>query len=187
MRIAVGISGGSGAIYALALLQYLGQLGVERHVVVSHMGGRVMHHECGLEPAELRDYCEVLHDNENLGATIASGSFPCDGMAVVPCSMKTMATVAGGCSDTLLGRAADVCLKEQRRLVLVVREMPYSLIHLENMTRAARAGAVILPASPAFYNHPKSLEDIVAFTAGKILDQLRVPNEVYKRWDGDCP
>ena len=185
MKIAVGLSGGSGAIYTLALLNYLGELGVERHLVASRMGLKVMEHECGVDEAELRRYCEVYHDNENLGAVLASGSARLDGMAVVPCSMKTLAGIACGYSDTLLTRAADVCIKERRRLVLVVRETPLSPIHLENMLKLSQMGVTILPASPGFYNHPRELGDIVRFMAGKILDQLGLAHDVYQRWKGE--
>ena len=185
MKIAVGLSGGSGAIYTLALLNYLGELGVERHLVASRMGLKVMEHECGVDEAELRRCCEVYHDNENLGAVLASGSARLDGMAVVPCSMKTLAGIACGYSDTLLTRAADVCIKERRRLVLVVRETPLSPIHLENMLKLSQMGVTILPASPGFYNHPRELSDIVRFMAGKILDQLGLAHDVYQRWKGE--
>ena len=185
MKIAVGLSGGSGAIYTLALLNYLGELGVERHLVASRMGLKVMEHECGVDEAELRRHCEVYHDNENLGAVLASGSARLDGMAVVPCSMKTLAGIACGYSDTLLTRAADVCIKERRRLVLVVRETPLSPIHLENMLKLSQMGVTILPASPGFYNHPRELSDIVRFMAGKILDQLGLAHDVYQRWKGE--
>lgn len=186
MRILVGLSGGSGAIYTLALLQYLGELGVERHLAASRMGLRVMRHECGVGEEELRECCEVFYDNGDLGALPASGSARLDGMAVVPCSMKTLAGIAGGYSDTLLTRAADVCVKERRPLVLTVRETPLSPIHLENMLKLSRIGVTILPASPGFYNHPRDLGDIVRFMAGKILDQLGIEHTVYQRWNGEC-
>jgi 4-hydroxy-3-polyprenylbenzoate decarboxylase len=186
MRIIVGVTGGSGSIYALALLRWLRKLNVESHLVVSHMGARVMEHECGTDLAELRELCDVFHANDNLAATVASGSFRTDGMVVVPCSMKTLSAAANGYSASLLLRAADVCLKERRTLVMVVREMPYSAIHLENMLKLARIGAVILPASPAFYNHPQNLGDMVNFVAGKILDQLKIEHEIYTRWNGEC-
>ncbi len=185
MKIAVGLSGGSGAIYTLALLQYLQELGVERHLVASEMGLAVMEHECGVTKEELRAYCEVFHDNRNLGATLASGSAPLDGMVVVPCSMKTLAGISCGYSESLLLRAADVCIKERRKLVLVTRETPLSPIHLENMLRLSKLGVVILPASPAFYNHPQNLGDMVQFMAGKILDQLGISHNVYRRWNGE--
>ncbi|MCL2367410.1 MAG: UbiX family flavin prenyltransferase [Oscillospiraceae bacterium] len=185
MRIVVGITGGSGSIYALALLQLLGQLDVERHLVVSEMGLRVMEHECGVKGLELQRMGEVWHDNKNLGATIASGSFRFDAMAVAPCSMRTLAAIATGNSDSLLTRAADVCMKERRRLVLLAREMPLSSIHLENMLRLSREGVVIMPASPGFYNHPRDLSDLVGHVAGKMLDQLGVEHESYSRWKGE--
>ena len=185
MRIIVGVTGGSGSIYALALLRWLRKLNVESHLVVSHMGARGMEHECGTDLAELRVLCDVFHANDNLAAAVASGSFRTDGMVVVPCSMKTLSAAANGYSASLLLRAADVCLKERRPLVMVVREMPYSAIHLENMLKLARIGAVILPASPAFYNHPQNLGDMVNFVAGKILDQLQIEHEIYTRWNGE--
>ena len=185
MRILVGISGGSGSIYALALLQFLQQLGVESHVVASHMGLRVLEHECGVTEEELRGYCDVYHENDNLAASVASGSYGLNGMAVAPCSMKSLADIAAGHSGNLLTRAADVCIKERRRLVLLVREMPYSSIHLENMLRLSNQGVVILPASPAFYNHPQDVSDMVSFVAGKLLDQLGIENDAYRRWKGE--
>ncbi len=185
MRIILGITGGSGSIYALAALRLLKNLGVETHVVASDMGLAVLEHECGVDEAELRGYCDVYHDNHNLGATIASGSFKTDGMAVAPCSMRTLAAIAGGYSDGLLTRAADVCIKERRRLVLLVREMPFSSVHLENMLKLSNKGVTILPACPGFYNHPQDLSDIVEFVAGKTLDQLGIENEAYERWKGE--
>jgi len=185
VRVTVGITGGSGAIYALALLRLLRQHGVETCLVASAMGAAVMEHECGVTLDELRISCDTFFDNEDLGAAIASGSFRSNGMVIVPCSMKTLAKVAGGISDSLLTRAADVCLKERRCLVLVVRETPYSAIHLENMLRLSRTGAVILPASPAFYNHPQDIADIVRFMVGKIMDQLGIENNVCQRWNGE--
>ena len=185
MRIVVGITGGSGSIYALAALQLLRGLGIETHIVASEMGLRVMEHECGVNESELRGFCDIWHDNSNFGATIASGSYKIDGMAVVPCSMSTLSNIARGYSSGLLARAADVCIKERRRLVLLVREMPYSSIHLENMLGLSNKGVIILPASPGFYNHPRDIGDIVEFVSGKILDQLGIENEAYTRWKGD--
>jgi len=185
MRIIIGITGGSGSIYALALLRFLRELNVESHLVISAGGIRVMEHECGVDSSELLESCDIFHENNNMGAVIASGSYNTDGMVIVPCSMKTLSAVANGYSASLLTRAADVCLKERRRLVMVVRETPYSAIHLENMLKLSRIGAVILPASPAFYNHPRNLGDIVKFVAGKILDQLGIGHEKYERWTGE--
>ncbi len=184
-RIVIGLSGGSGSIYTLALLRLCRNLDVETHLVASEMGLRVTEHECGIDEEELRGMCDVWYDNDNLGATIASGSYYTDGMVIAPCSMKTLAAVAAGYADGLLTRAADVCIKEHRKLVLLVREMPYSSIHLENMLRLSNNGVIILPASPGFYNHPEDLSDIVAFVAGKILDQLGIENNAYQRWGGD--
>ena len=183
-RIVVGLSGGSGSIYALALLQLLRDLDIETHLVASDMGRKVTAHERGVEASELRTMCDVWHDNDDIGAVIASGSYRVDGMGIAPCSMKTLAAVAGGYADGLLTRAADVCIKERRKLILLVREMPYSSIHLENMLRLSDKGVIIMPASPGFYNHPQDLADIVAFVAGKILDQLGIENRAYQRWEG---
>ncbi len=185
MRIVVGLSGASGSIYTLALLQMLKTQGIETHLVASEMGLKVTEHECAVTEEDLQGMCDVYHSNQNLGATIASGSFKTDGMAIIPCSMKTLSAIAAGYADGLLTRAADVCIKERRPLVLVVREMPFSSTHLENMLRLSNKGVVILPACPGFYNHPEDLSDIVAFVAGKTMDQLGIENENYRRWDGD--
>lgn len=186
MRITVGITGGSGSIYALALLKLLRSLNVETHLVVSTMGEKVTKHECGVSIEELKEYCDVFYENDNIGAAIASGSFKSDGMVIVPCSMKTLSSVANGYSETLLTRAADVCIKEQRRLLMVVREMPLSPIHLENMLKLSKMGVVIMPASPAFYTHPQDISDMVKFVAGRVLDQLKIEHEIMERWNGEC-
>jgi 4-hydroxy-3-polyprenylbenzoate decarboxylase len=182
MRIVVGITGGSGALYGLALLKALRELGIETHLVVSDMGEQVMLHECGIEPFELKCLADFYYDNKNLAASIASGSFKTDGMIIVPCSMKTLAGIAHGYSDSLLTRAADVVLKEGRRLVLLPREMPFGAIHLENMLTLARLGVRIMPPNPGFYSHPKTIEDIVDIVVGRILDQFDIEHSLLKRW-----
>ena len=182
MKIVVGISGGSGAIYALALLKVLREVGVESHLVVSRMGAYVTEQECGVSLDELRDAADVFYENDNLAAPIASGSCRMDGMVIVPCSMKTLASVASGISDSLLTRAADVAIKEGRKLILVARETPLSPIHLENMLKLARMGVTIMPASPAFYHQPQQLSDLVAFLVGRILDQLAIDHHLTARW-----
>ncbi|KPU26732.1 aromatic acid decarboxylase [Caloranaerobacter sp. TR13] len=182
MRLIVGITGGSGAIYGVGLLKVLKELGVETHLVVSSMGEYVMQHECGISLDELKELATHFHDNRNLAAPIASGSFKTDGMVIVPCSMKSLASIANGISDSLLTRAADVILKERRRLVLVTRETPLSAIHLENMLKLSRMGVTILPASPGFYNHPQSISDIVSSIIGRTLDQFGINHNLIKRW-----
>jgi len=192
-EIVVAVTGASGSIYGLRLLSALLARPTVVHLMVSRAGSRVMAHEtdCG---GNILDYLKSsgtdLHpeaelkqwDPEDLFAPPASGSFRNVGMAVCPCSMKTLGAVASGLADTLIHRAADVCLKEKRPLVLLTREMPLSLIHLENMTRAARAGALIFPASPGFYFKPATITDLVDSVIWRVLDHLNLPSETAKRW-----
>ncbi len=182
MNIIVGISGGSGAIYAVALLKYLREFGVTTHLVASKMGANVMEQECGVSLAELEGMADYFYDNDNFNAPIASGSAKMDGMVVAPCSMKTLASIANGIADSLLTRAADVTIKEQRKLVLLAREMPLSQIHLENMLSLAKQGVVIMPPAPPFYQHPETISDLVAEVVGRTMDQLGVPNDLVRRW-----
>lgn len=184
VKIVVGVTGGSGAVYALALLRQLRILGCETHLVVSRMGAYVMEHECGVSLEELRTFADRFYEDDDLAAPISGGSFRTLGMAVVPCSMKTLASIAGGFSESLLTRAADVTLKERRRLVLVTRESPLSVIHLENMLAATRAGAVVMPASPGFYHRPESVAELVVSFSGRILDALGVEHDLIRRWEG---
>lgn len=181
-RIIVGVTGGSCAIYGIGLLKVLQQSDIETHLVISTMGEYVVNHECGMNLEELKNLATVYYENTNLAAPIASGSFKTDGMIIIPCSMRTLAAVAHGISDTLLTRAADVVIKEGRRLVVVPRETPFSVIHLENMLKLAKLGVRILPASPGFYHQPHSIEDIVSIMVGKALDQLEIEHNLYKRW-----
>jgi len=182
MRVIVGISGGSGAIYGVALLKVLQELNIETHLVVSTMGEHVVEHECGIALEELKGLATYYHDNKDLAASISSGSFKTDGMIIVPCSMKTVSAVANGFSDNLLTRAADVIMKEKRKLVIVPRETPLSIIHLENMLKLARMGVTILPAAPSFYNHPETIGDIVSSIVGRALDQMDIEHNLIKRW-----
>ena len=184
MKIVVGISGGSGSIYAVSLLKALQQLDIETHLVVTTMGGYVTEHECGIGLEELKGMATYFHDNKNFAAPIASGSFKVDGMVVIPCSMKTLSSVANGFSDSLLTRACDVTIKEKRKLVLIPRETPLSPIHLENMLKLSKIGVTIFPPSPGFYNHPESIEDIVLNMTGRILDMLGIDNNLVNRWKG---
>ncbi|WP_425448785.1 UbiX family flavin prenyltransferase [Dethiothermospora halolimnae] len=182
MKIVVGISGGSGAIYGVALLKVLNDLGVETHLVVSTMGEYVTEHECGVTLEELKSLATYYHDNKDLAAPIASGSFKVDGMVVLPCSMKTISAIASGYSDGLLTRACDVTIKEKRKLVVVPRETPLSVIHLENMLKLAKMDVTVLPASPGFYNHPETIGDMVSSIVGRTLDQLGIEHNISKRW-----
>lgn len=185
MKIVVGISGGSGSIYALSVLKALKELNIETHLVVSNMGRAVMEHECGVSLNELKEMATYYHDNKNFFAPISSGSFKVDGMVVVPCSMKTISAVANGYSDSLLTRACDVTIKERRKLVLVPRETPLSPIHLENMLKLSKIGVTIFPLAPGFYNHPETIEDMVLHMIGRILDNLGIDNSFAYRWKGN--
>lgn len=182
MKVIVGISGGSGAIYAVALLKILQELNVETHLVVSTLGQYVVEHECGIKLEELKSLATYFHDNKNLAAPIASGSFKTDAMVILPCSMKTVSAVANGLSDNLLTRAADVIIKENRKLIVVPRETPLSQIHLENMLKLSKVGVTVLPPSPGFYSHPETIGDIVSGIVARILDQLGIEHNLIERW-----
>lgn len=184
MKLVVGVTGGSGAPYALDLLRTLRDLGVHTHLVVSEGAKRVWETEGKTPIQEVLDLGSELHDDRNLAASIASGSYRTLGMVVVPCSSSTLAKVALGLGDNLISRAAHVTLKERRPLVLVPREAPYPRPMLENMLKAHDAGAVILPASPGFYSTPESVEDILAFLTARILDQFGLDSGRMKRWTG---
>ena len=184
-RVIVGISGASGAVYGARLLQALREIGnVESHLVVSDAGWRNLRHELDMDRASVEALADVVHDLANVGASIASGSFAAHGMVVAPCSMRTLAAVAHGLADNLLTRAADVVLKERRRLVLMVRESPLHLVHLRNMVAVTEMGAIVCPPMPAFYLRPTSVGDIVDYCAGRVLDLLDVPHGLAPRWEG---
>ena len=181
-RLVVGITGASGSVYALRLIDVLRDQGIEVHAVVTASGLRVLSYECGITEEKLARRVSILYPNADVGAAIASGSFRMDAMVVLPCSMKTAGAIAHGVTDDLLTRAADVTLKEGRRLLLVPRETPMHEIHLENLLRLARAGAVIMPAAPGFYHRPETLDDLVNMMVGKILDRLGIEAELFTRW-----
>jgi 4-hydroxy-3-polyprenylbenzoate decarboxylase len=183
-RLIVGITGATGAIYGVRLLDALKQAEVETHLVLSNWGARTVEHETGMTLAELQERATVVHGLGNMAATISSGSFRTDGMVVAPCSMRTAAAIAHGNGDNLVHRAADVILKERRRLVLVPRETPLSEIHLENLLKLARIGVTILPPMPAFYNKPATLDDIIDHTVARVLDQFGIDAAFARRWDG---
>jgi 4-hydroxy-3-polyprenylbenzoate decarboxylase len=182
-KIIVGISGASGAPLAVELLRQLKkQKDVEVHLVVSRGAQLTLAQETDLRLEQVYELADTVYDNGNLGASIASGSFRTDGMIVVPCSMKTLAGIVSGYSENLLLRAADVVLKERRKLVLVPRECPLSNIHLRNMYEASQAGAILLPPVLSYYNHPESVADCTRHIVGKILDQFDLEGEGYNRW-----
>jgi 4-hydroxy-3-polyprenylbenzoate decarboxylase len=183
-RMIVGITGASGAVYGIRLLEALRDAAVETHLVMSDTAKRVATLETGRMPEEVERLASFSYSNSDLEAPIASGSFQTLGMVVVPCSIKSLSAIAQCFSDTLLVRAADVALKERRRLVLVVRETPLHVGHLRLMTTVTEYGAVVLPPTPGFYNVPQRLEDIVDHIVGKILDQFEVEHTLYKRWEG---
>ncbi|MDO8374899.1 MAG: UbiX family flavin prenyltransferase [Polaromonas sp.] len=184
-RIIVAISGASGAVYGTRLLQVLHALaGVETHLVVSDAGWRNLDQEQGMSRAAIEALADQVHDARDVGASIASGSFLCSAMVVAPCSMRTLAAVAHGLADNLITRAADVVLKERRRLVLMVRESPLHLGHLRNMVSATEMGAILCPPMPAFYQCPQSVAELVDGSVARVLDLLELPHDLAPRWDG---
>jgi 4-hydroxy-3-polyprenylbenzoate decarboxylase len=187
IRLVVGMAGASGAIYGIRLLEVLrARREVETHLVVTKPAERTIAEETSYRVAEVREMASVVHPLTDIGASIASGSFRTVGMVVIPCSIHTVSSVAYCQSDNLLTRAADVVLKERRKLVLVVRETPLHPGHLKAMLAAAEAGAVILPPVPAFYSQPKTVEDIVDHTVGRVLDQFGIEHDLVRRW-GEPP
>ena len=184
-RIIVGISGASGAIYGVRLLQALRTLpGIETHAVISDAGWLNITHELGLERTHAPALADVVHSIDHIGASIASGSFRASGMVVAPCSMRTLAAIAHGLSDNLLTRAADVMLKERRRLILLARETPLHLVHLRNMTTVTEMGAIVCPPVPAFYQKPQTVDDIVQHSIARVLDLLGLEQTLAAPWMG---
>lgn len=181
-RLIVGISGASGILYGVRLLELLRGTGVESHLVVSRAGDMTRAHELALSAAQLRGLADVHYPDADVGAAIASGSFRTLGMVIIPCSMRSLAEVASGVTTSLLTRAADVVLKERRRLVLVVRETPLNAIHLRNMLTVTEAGGIIAPPVPAFYSAPASLDEMVTQTVGRVLDLFDLDAPGLKRW-----
>lgn len=183
-RIIVGISGASGAVYGVELLKALKQAGVETHLVVTKTAQITLAHETGYTLPQLHRLASYAHSNQDMAAPIASGSFRATGMIVAPCSMRSLAEIATAHTTTLLTRAADVMLKERRRLVLMVRETPLHSAHLRNMLAVSDMGGIIAPPVPAFYSRPDSLDDMVAHTVGRVLDLFDVSHTLVKRWEG---
>ena len=184
-RIIVAISGASGAVYGARLLQVMQPMpGIETHLVVSDAGWRNLEHELDMDRASIEALAHQVPDVRNVGAAIASGSFQCAGMVIAPCSMRTLAAVAHGLSDNLLTRAADVVLKERRRLVMLVRESPLHLTHLRNMVAVTEMGGIICPPLPAFYLRPQTVGEVVDYSVARALDLLDVPHDLAPRWEG---
>jgi flavin prenyltransferase len=181
-RLVIAMTGATGVIYGVRLLETLRDTPVETHLVMSEWARRTIIAETDRNPGAVRDLADQVHDEGDLSAPPASGSFLTDGMVVAPCSMKSLAAIATGVSESLVHRAADVTLKEGRRLLLLVRETPLSVIHLENMLRVARAGALVMPPLPAFYARPRTLEEMVDHTVGRVLDHFGVEHDLVRRW-----
>jgi 4-hydroxy-3-polyprenylbenzoate decarboxylase len=184
MRLIVAITGASGVIYGKRLLEVLRSRKIETHLVISKAAERVIGHELGLARVDLEKLATCAYGVDDLNACIVSGSFKTDGMVVIPCSMKTLAGIAHGYSSDLILRAADVTLKEKRRLILVPRETPLNIIHLRNMLILAEQNVIILPAMPAFYHRPKNVDSLVDYVVGKVLDILGIEHSLFERWTG---
>jgi 4-hydroxy-3-polyprenylbenzoate decarboxylase len=187
-RLVIAITGATGAVYGVRLLRQLAAIGgIETHLVISDAANLTLHQEVGMGRRDVEALADVVHNNRDVGASIASGSFQSDGMIVAPCSMKTLAAVALGLSDNLIARAADVVLKERRRLVLMVRETPFNLAHLRNMTAVTEMGGIIFPPLPSFYHRPASIEEMVDHSVARVIDLFGVEHALAPRWAGMKP
>lgn len=183
MKLVVAITGASGVIYGIRALEALKRLGVETHLILSEWGEKTIKIETDRDGDYVRSLATRVYDESNMAAPVSSGSFKTDGMLVIPCSMKTLAGIANGLDDALVARAAGVCIKESRKVVLVPRETPLSRIHLDNMNKlAGLSNVVIMPAMPGFYHRPKTMEDLIDHVVGKVLDQFDIKHSLFKRW-----
>jgi len=195
IKLVIAICGASGSMYALRLIRALMDHSIEIHIIISHYGRQVLCHETNYNKGPIQAFIEkqwpmtqsnhcflTEHDENNMFASPASGSFKHHGMIIIPCSMKTISAIANGYSDNLIHRSADVCLKEKRQLIILPRETPLNDIHLKNMLKLSRSGATIMPLCPGFYTHPKTLEDVIQFMVGKIFDQLNIDHNFYQEW-----
>lgn len=187
MRLVIGITGASGAIFGVRALEAMRQLQVETHLILSRWARATLLHETAYTLDQVEKLASVVHHEDNQAASISSGSFKTEGMLIAPCSMRTVAAIRSGYGDTLLCRAADVILKERRKLVLLARESPLSQIHLENLLALARMGAVVFPPVPAFYNRPQTINDVVDHIVGRLLDQFGLEMPGVRRWSGFEP
>ncbi len=187
-RLVIAITGATGAIYGVRLLQLLRTItNIETHLLISDAGVLNLHQELDMNRKDVEAIAHVVHNVRDVGASIASGSFQSDGMVVAPCSMKTLASIAHGLSDNLITRAADVTLKERRRLVLMVRETPFNLAHLRNMTSVTEMGGIIFPPLPCFYHRPQSISEMVDNTVSRVIDLFGIPHALAPRWNGMKP
>jgi len=182
MRLIVGISGATGSIYGLRLLEILKEKRIETHLIITSTARKIILEETSYSIKQVENLASYVHENEDLGASISSGSFKTEGMVVIPCSIKSLSAIANSYNENLLVRAADVTLKERRPLVLVVRETPLHKGHLTLMVKAAELGATILPPVPAFYFHPKTIDDLIHHTVGKVLDIFEINHNLFARW-----
>lgn len=183
-RLVIGISGASGTIYGIRMLEFLKKMDIETHLVMSKSAEMTLVYETDYKPKDIKTLASVVHPAADIGASISSGSFATMGMIVVPCSIRTMSEIATGVTSSLMSRAADVVLKEKRCLVLAVRETPLHGGHLRTLTTLADIGAIIAPIVPAFYNKPKTVDDIINHTVGRLLDLLGIETKLVKRWQG---
>jgi len=184
LRLVVAITGASGVVYGKRLVEVLHKKKMETHLIVSRAAEKVVEHELAMSEKDLERLATHVYDVDDLTAPLMSGSFKTDGMIIIPCTMKTLAGIAHGFADNLILRAADVALKEKRRLVVVPRETPLSVVHLRNMLEVARLGVFVVPAMPAFYYKPEKIDDLVDFVVGRVLDCLGVEHSLFKRWSG---
>ncbi len=185
LRLVVGITGASGVIYGTRLVEFLsGKKEHSVYLVMTHNAEKIMMLETGLDPSYVKSLAGHSFDSTDLTAPIASGSFKFDAVVIIPCSMKTLAAIAHGYASNLITRAADIALKERRKLILVPRETPLNSIHLENMLKLSNLGAIILPACPAFYYEPEKISDLIDFIVGRVLDVLGIEHNLYERWSG---
>jgi 4-hydroxy-3-polyprenylbenzoate decarboxylase len=184
LRLIVAITGASGVVYGKRLLEVLHEKAIEIHLVVSEAAEKVIEHELETSSKDLKKLASRVYSVNDLNAPLMSGSFQTDGMIIIPCTMKTLAGIASGYADNLILRAADVTLKERRKLIVVPRETPVSVVHLRNMLSVAKLGVAVVPAMPAYYHKPKKIDDLVDFVVGKVLDCLGLEHRLFKRWHG---
>jgi 4-hydroxy-3-polyprenylbenzoate decarboxylase len=184
LRLIVAITGASGVIYGKRLLEALYEKNIETHLIVSQAAEKVIEHELEIAKKDLHKLVQHVYDVNDLEAPLMSGSFQTDGMVIIPCTMKTLAGIAHGYADNLILRAADVTLKERRKLIVVPRETPMSIVHLRNMLKVAKLGVYVVPAMPAYYHKPKTIHDLVDFVVGKVLNCLGLEHKLFKRWSG---
>lgn len=182
MKVVVAITGASGGIYAFRLIKELKRKGIKVYAIMTQYGEKIMRHEIEVTKDEIKKMVDEFYNENDMESPLASGSFQYDVMVIIPCSLKTLASIANGITDNLVSRTAICCLKEERKIIVVPRETPLDLISLENMVKLKKAGAIIMPAMPAFYHKPEKVQDLVDYIVGKILDLMGIENSLYKKW-----